>query len=272
MHPAKTPISLSIHPVWSESSLFAWRKVGSLATHWAHGEESDQVFAGGTCYFVGFVMLQLFWDLLLECNKYLSHLMTKPKKWSVCPAKTQISLGIRWAKDPSFLHADSEDTDQTGWMPRLIWVFAGHTCHFVGFVMRRLILSITWHASYKLRLLKCNYYKIVTALYDCDCNLAPGKIFGSLCCDFGVLFLLLVSVLMWYRISKTFQECVNWADSRDYGTFCPPWTHPSNAHAQPSSMARCLIFGPDLSSILHVCEQRRLWRDCAKAQARQSPC
>ena len=23
-------------------------------------------------------------------------------------------------------------------MPRLIWVFAGHTCHFVGFVMRRL--------------------------------------------------------------------------------------------------------------------------------------
>ena len=46
--------------------------------------------------------------------------MTKPKKWHV-PAKTQISLGIRpvwsdsslcaqWvAKQPSFLHADSED-------------------------------------------------------------------------------------------------------------------------------------------------------------------
>ena len=29
-------------------------------------------------------------------------------------------------------------TDQTGWMPRLIWVFAGHTDHFVGFVMRQL--------------------------------------------------------------------------------------------------------------------------------------
>ena len=29
--------------------------------------------------------------------------------------------------------------------------------------------------------------------------------------------------------------------------------------------ARCLIFGRDLSStsILHVCEERRLWRDCA---------
>ena len=40
----------------------------------------------------------------------------------------QSSLCAQWvAKDPSFLHADSEDSDQTGWMPRLIWVFAGHT-------------------------------------------------------------------------------------------------------------------------------------------------
>ena len=58
---------------------------------------------------------------------------------SVPSAKPQISLGIRpvWSessqcaqwvgKDPSFLHADSEDSDQTGRMPRLIWVFAGRT-------------------------------------------------------------------------------------------------------------------------------------------------
>ena len=32
--------------------------------------------------------------------------------------------------------AHSEDSDQTGWMPRLIWVFAGHICNFVAFVMR----------------------------------------------------------------------------------------------------------------------------------------
>ena len=62
----------------------------------------------------------------------LSRLVTKPTKWQVRPAKTQISLGIRpirsessldaqWvAKDPSFIHADSEDSDQTGRMPRLI--------------------------------------------------------------------------------------------------------------------------------------------------------
>ena len=35
-----------------------------------------------------------------------------------------------------FLHAESEDSGQTGWMPRLIWVFAGHIGDFVGFVMR----------------------------------------------------------------------------------------------------------------------------------------
>ena len=63
----------------------------------------------------------------------------KTNRVTVRPAKTQISLGIRpvwsesslcaqWvAKDPSFLHADSEDSDQTGRMPRLIWVFAGRT-------------------------------------------------------------------------------------------------------------------------------------------------
>ena len=33
----------------------------------------------------------------------------------------------RVAKDPSFLHADIEDSDQTGRMPRLILVFAGRT-------------------------------------------------------------------------------------------------------------------------------------------------
>ena len=46
---------------------------------------------------------------------------------TVYPAKTQISLGIfsesslcaQWvAKDPSFLHADSEDYDQTDWLGR----------------------------------------------------------------------------------------------------------------------------------------------------------
>ena len=35
VRPAKTQISLGIRPVWSESSLSAWRNLGSLANHWA---------------------------------------------------------------------------------------------------------------------------------------------------------------------------------------------------------------------------------------------
>ena len=51
----------------------------------------------------------------------------------------QSSLCAQWVvKNPSFLHVDSEYSDQTWRMHRLIWVFAGRTCHFVGFVVRRL--------------------------------------------------------------------------------------------------------------------------------------
>ena len=102
----------------------------------------------------------------------MSRLMTKPTKWHVRPAKTQIILGIRpvwsesslcaqWvAKDPIFLHADSEDSDQTNRMPRLIWVFAGCTFYFVGFVMRRLIL---FHQLDFFRLFPIDLYRTLEA-------------------------------------------------------------------------------------------------------------
>ena len=75
----------------------------------------------------------------------------KTKKMTVRPAKTQMSLGIhpvwsesslcaQWvAKDPSFFYEDSEDSDQTGRMPRLIWVFAGRTVT---------LLVLSWGGSY----------------------------------------------------------------------------------------------------------------------------
>ena len=39
----------------------------------------------------------------------------------------------------SFLRAGSVDSAQSGHMLRLILVFVGRTCHFVGFVVWRLI-------------------------------------------------------------------------------------------------------------------------------------
>ena len=70
-------------------------------------------------------------------------------KVTVRPAKTQISLGIRpvwsesslcaqWvAKDPSFLHADSEDWSEWADAQADLSLRWAHT-HFVGFVMSRL--------------------------------------------------------------------------------------------------------------------------------------
>ena len=61
----KMTVRPQIRPVWSESSLSAWRKLGSLATYWAHSEDSDQtgrmprliwVFAGRTV-----ILLVLSW-------------------------------------------------------------------------------------------------------------------------------------------------------------------------------------------------------------------
>ena len=86
VHPAKTQISLGICPVWSESPLSTWKKLGSLATHWMH----------------------------------------------------------------------SEDSDQTGRLPRLIWVLAGHTV---------ILLVLSWGGSYLLFEWHCACYHQNTGSY-----------------------------------------------------------------------------------------------------------
>ena len=81
----------------------------------------------------------------------LSRLLTKSTKWHLRPAKTQISLGIRpiWLESSlsawrnlgslATLWAHSEDSDQTGRMPRLIWFFAGRTL---------ILLVLSWGGSF----------------------------------------------------------------------------------------------------------------------------
>ena len=76
-------------------------------------------------------------------KQHMSRLMTKPTKWHVRLAKTQISPSLirifavrsMGSSDPSFLHADSED--------RLIWVFAGRTTT---------LLVLSWGGSYVVAL------------------------------------------------------------------------------------------------------------------------
>ena len=132
-----------------------------------------RVFAGHTGHFVGFVILrQLFRETIMEnvsrkllpCQ-YNNSWMLKSKccwqnyiwayagqnqhndlcghrrprsTWASAHCDQESSLCAQWvAKNPMFLHADSEDSDQSGQMPRLIWVFAVRTCHSVGFVVLR---------------------------------------------------------------------------------------------------------------------------------------
>ena len=57
-------------PVWSESSLTTWRKLGSLATHWVQSKDwsdwadaqADLSLHWAHSYFVGFVMRWLKWS------------------------------------------------------------------------------------------------------------------------------------------------------------------------------------------------------------------
>ena len=128
-----------------QSSLSAWRSIGSLATHWAHREEwSDRVDA--------LADLSLRLVHLLFCwfchapDQYLSCDMTKPTKW-VC-AKWRLrsawasAVGMKkaWVLGSLAIHsAQSEDSDQTGRMPRLIWVFDGRTL---------ILLVLSWMAHF----------------------------------------------------------------------------------------------------------------------------
>ena len=71
----------------------------------------------------------------------------KVNKMTLAPSEDSDQPGhplcTQWvAKDPMFRHADREDSDQTGRMPRLIRVFGGHIYHFVGFVVLRLKLLL----------------------------------------------------------------------------------------------------------------------------------
>ena len=123
VRPAKTQISLGIHPVWSESSLSAWRSIGCLATLKVQSNDSDQTAQMHICHFIGFVMRSSSFNTIFHFPRTPCFLSTEPEnyrikiisyadvslwkcelsseprhnktnKMSVRPAKTQISLGI----------------------------------------------------------------------------------------------------------------------------------------------------------------------------------
>ena len=137
VRPAKTQISLGIHPVWSESSLSAWRKLGSLVTDWAHSKDSDQtgrmprliwVFVGRTVTLLVLSCCGSNQECPLAGNSYFWRIVsiTNPKQiWhlnrllklskhleSVVLSHTNVFRRCR--------QNDSADTNETA----LIWVYS----------------------------------------------------------------------------------------------------------------------------------------------------
>ena len=164
------------------------------------------------------IILKLSSNTLLICfsdNTYEPR-HDKTNEVSVRPAKTQISLAIRpvwsvllcaqWvAKDPSFLHTDSEDSDQTGWMPRLIWVFAGNTTT---------LLVLSWGGS------------IICLKHLQNTHFLKGSHEDNYLFDKNVKHIILSSFMFAYAVLRCRPRCLCsfpiWASSWDYGTFRPP--------------------------------------------------
>ena len=107
---------------------------------------------------------EFFFFQATRCFRHLSRLMTKPTKWHMRPAKTdqtgRIRLGIRpvWPSlrcphEASLHWVHSEDSDQAGRMPMLIWVFTGRTDHFVGGSF------YVGHQSYQINHIPCSKKK-----------------------------------------------------------------------------------------------------------------
>ena len=103
--------------------------------------------------------------------------MTKPTKWSVRLAKTDqpghspglISLRCPHEETfgPQLPIGCTAKTDQTGWMPRLIWVFAGYTDHFVGFC-HKVAHMFLWKTveTYRIIIIKPHLIMFLWFLYS----------------------------------------------------------------------------------------------------------
>ena len=83
----------------------------------------------------------VFWHVWDKCGIYI---LIQTYEWIyIQPILIRVfALRLMVAKDSSFLLAESE-----------AWVFAGPTCHFVGFVMRWL----TWYSAQTLVFLEANF-------------------------------------------------------------------------------------------------------------------
>ena len=146
----------------------AWRSLGSLATHWAHSEVSAQIglliWVFARC-FQQFVLLccgacicitSLIWATSWQNQQNGMCAQRRLRSAWASAQSDQSSLSV-WRKLGSLAThwTHSEDSDQTGRMPRLIWVFAGRTVIWLvlscaGSFMATFILAY-WTSSFLIQ-------------------------------------------------------------------------------------------------------------------------
>ena len=178
VRPAKTQISLGICPdqsdqslrwVWSESLLSAWRKLWSLATHWAHSKDwSDCMAHMPFCWFcheVAQVIFQSFarqipWGQGYDCVHAPAsstagpcYVITKTKLASSGAAEFRLAAGANtWIK----LSNPSPSYDPTFPQPVITFICWDLSIVFGKTKMPRSILSLP---LWSMNLLQhCPYY------------------------------------------------------------------------------------------------------------------
>ena len=200
----------STHAVWSDSSLSAWRKLGPLATHEAH----------------------------------------------------------------------SEDSDQTGRMPRLIWVFAGRTATLLVLSCRGSITGWTsilanWMPDVFFTELNLNFLYFNANCVDHESMLSWSTLFDKLACTNVLINSTSVvrqqvnvfdrTLLPTYGGNRKRKWAATWQNQQKE---CAP-SEDSDQPGYPPSLIRvftvCMKRACVLSYLLSA--QQRLWSDWADAQA-----
>ena len=130
VHPAKTQISLGIRTVWSESLLCSQRVAKDPS--FLHGDSFGWLCWGLTSQSTIFQSCRDGAAASWVINQYFRGVKCLAQGHNTAavsfePPTSRSGVRHSTTEPPRSPHGDSKNSDQTGWMLRLIWGFAGRT-------------------------------------------------------------------------------------------------------------------------------------------------
>ena len=164
--PAKTQIGQGNRPGWSESSLSAWRNLGSLATHYVHSEDSDQT--GQMPRLIWFFDGRTVTLLVLSCRgSYFKRLLGRTSLFAYTQCKELDKASDRATSWHSACALEDLQTKWYGYLssrdmaPRawLIYMYGLKWMNYVAF-----ILKVSKTKIMSTTTVLCCHYRSCTAL------------------------------------------------------------------------------------------------------------